>query len=212
MTLFTVIILSEVMKVRIESEIKMSTFVSVIIDETPDVSHREQCCMIFRYFFGNYIHDRFLGFIHVSESRTADTLVEIIMSFVYNYDCKTKLVAQSYDGASVMSGARNGVQQKVKEFCPQVIYIWCNAHILNLVLSKSCSKIGEVSSFFSALQVLVNFFSQSTKRTAYYVKFCSKRLPHTPATRWAHSSRIGNTVFEQRNNLIDLFTEMADNT
>ena len=200
-----------VMKTRIEFEIKTTKFVSIIIDETPDISHKEQLCLILRYYFGNDIHDRFLGFVNVSESRTADTLSNIILELLNKQDCTAKLVAQSYDGATVMSGIRNGVQQKIKNVCPQAIYIWCNAHILALVLSKSCNRIGEISSFFSTLQSLCIFFSHSTKRSAFYDTHCSKKLPLAPATRWAYMSRTVNTVFMQKNNLITLFSDICDN-
>jgi hypothetical protein len=203
--------IADVIKARIEFEVKATKFVSIIIDETPDVSHREQLCLILRYYFGNEIHDRFLGYVNVSDSRTADVLSNIILELLKKHECTAKLVAQSYDGASVMSGVRNGVQQKVKDVCPQAMYIWCNAHILALVLSKSCNRIGEVSSFFSALQSICTFFSHSTKRAAFYDTHCSKKLPNTPATRWTYMSRLVNTVCEQKNNLCALFSDMCDN-
>ncbi|CAH2100958.1 unnamed protein product [Euphydryas editha] len=202
---------ADVLKSRIEFEIKITKFVSIIIDETPDVSNRAQLCLILRYYFANDVHDRFLGFVNISEIRElkAENLSKIILELLNNYNCTEKLVAQSYEGASVMSWLRIGVQQKIKEVCPQAIYIWCNAYILNWVLSKSCGRIAEVSSFFSALQALIRFFSNSTKRAAFYDKHCNKKLPHTCATRW--TSCIVNTVFEQKNYLIDLFTDISDN-
>lgn len=140
--------IADVLKEQIEFEIRNCSFVSIILDETPDVSRREQLCVILRYFYDNDIHDRFLGFIDVSTDRTAEKLTEIILEFIEKFECGSKIVAQCYDGASVMSGIKNGVQSKIKQKFPQAMYIWCNAHILNLILSKSCARIGEVSVFF----------------------------------------------------------------
>lgn len=51
------------------------------------------------------------------------------------------IIAQSYDGASVMSGKLNGVQAKIKELYPSAIYTHCMAHRLNLVVVDMCKTI-----------------------------------------------------------------------
>lgn len=38
-----------------------------------------------------------------------------------------------------MSGKFNGVQAHIKDIHPLAIYVHCSAHVLNLVVSKSCS-------------------------------------------------------------------------
>lgn len=52
-----------------------------------------------------------------------------------------KIVAQSYDGASVMSGCLNGVQVKIKQYFPSAIYTHCMSHRLNLVVLDMCKGI-----------------------------------------------------------------------
>jgi len=47
------------------------------------------------------------------------------------------VVAQAYDGASVMSGRENGVQMKIREVHPTAVYVHCMAHRLNLVVVQS---------------------------------------------------------------------------
>lgn len=106
-----------------------------MIDETPDISGKEQLCGIFRYFTEpNEIVDRFMGFIDASSNRTADALTKIITDILSEYECTSKLVAQTYNGAAVLSSNKNGVQQKVREIGPDALYVLCNAHILNVVL------------------------------------------------------------------------------
>ena len=53
---------------------------------------------------------------------------------------KQKLVAQCYDGASVMSGQHRGVQSIVKETYPNAHYVHCYAHQLNLILQQATSQ------------------------------------------------------------------------
>lgn len=54
---------------------------------------------------------------------------------------KIKIMAQSYDGASVMSGHLHGVQSRIKEHYPSAIYTHCMAHCLNLVVEDTCKTI-----------------------------------------------------------------------
>ncbi len=54
-----------------------------------------------------------------------------------------KCVAQSYDGAAVMSGAVGGVQTRFKTKHPEAIYVHCYAHQLSLVLCHTCQAIQE---------------------------------------------------------------------
>ena len=61
---------------------------------------------------------------------------------------KQKLVAQCYDGASVMSGQHRGVQSIVKEAYPNAHYVHFYAHQLNLVLQQATSQIDSVSRYF----------------------------------------------------------------
>lgn len=65
-----------------------------------------------------------------------------------------KVVAQSYDGAAVMSGSVWGVQARFQEIHPEAIYVHCYAHELNLVLYYTCKAIPEASCSFDTLESL----------------------------------------------------------
>ena len=45
---------------------------------------------------------------------------------------------QAYDGASVMSSGKEGVQAKIKEISPLALFTHCYAHCLNLSIAASC--------------------------------------------------------------------------
>ncbi|GBP31719.1 Zinc finger MYM-type protein 1 [Eumeta japonica] len=102
--------IAQVIRDEIKSEINFAKFVSVIADETPDISHREQMSVIFRYLTKTGIEERFVGFFRCSLERGADQLSQSILEVIDQFNCKEKLVGQSYDGAAVMSGAQGGVQ------------------------------------------------------------------------------------------------------
>ena len=109
---------------------------------------------------------------------------------------KHKLIAQSYDGAAVMSGSHRGVQSIVKESYPNAHYVHCYAHQLNLVLQQAASQISSVRVFFANLNGFSAFFSRSPKRTARLDECNARRIPHSVQTRWNFRSRIVSTVFE----------------
>lgn len=156
---------------NIKQQIKESDFVAVMVDETADISGREQLVFILRYVHNSQVVDRFIKYVDVSIDRTAATLSSIILTILEEYDCLSKLVAQTYDGAAVLSSELRGVQALIKEKCPQALYVWCSAHVLNLVLSKSFERISETKRFFSIIKSIANFFHGGTKRMAFYTQF-----------------------------------------
>ena len=76
----------------------------------------------------------------------------------------SKLVAQTYDGASNMSGCYNGLQSIIKDkIRSHVVYVHCYAHTLNLVLSDSASAAIDAISLFGKLEKVYALFSRSQK-------------------------------------------------
>ncbi|KAJ8049810.1 52 kDa repressor of the inhibitor of the protein kinase [Holothuria leucospilota] len=72
-------------------------------------------------------------------------------------------IAQSYDGASVMSSESIGTCAYVKNHCPYAEYYHCSAHALNLTLVHA-SKIPAVRNMISTVKEITNFFSTSNKK------------------------------------------------
>lgn len=77
------------------------------------------------------------------------------------------IVAQSYDGAAVMTGHVNGVQQKMHQDHPSVVYMHCMPHKLNLVLVDASKVNRTATMFFDTLKSLYTFFSQPGKHHAW---------------------------------------------
>jgi len=77
------------------------------------------------------------------------------------------VVAQAYDGASVMSGRENGVQMKIREVHPTAVYVHCMAHRLNLVVVQSCKITRHAASFFDVLESLYCFFARPNNHKVF---------------------------------------------
>ena len=77
------------------------------------------------------------------------------------------MVAQGYDGASVMSGHRRGILAHIKQVAPKAEYIHCNAHCLNLCLVDCVKSVDLANRLFALLQHLYNFLSSSKSHAIF---------------------------------------------
>ena len=75
---------------------------------------------------------------------------EILRNILRLYNVREKLIAQTYDGATVMSGSRKGVQTPIKRKrgYPPAPFLHCYTHQLNLVVKGMCSDISLARIFF----------------------------------------------------------------
>ncbi|KAL4126763.1 hypothetical protein QTP88_010972 [Uroleucon formosanum] len=81
---------------------------AVITDETTDITKKSQLTTVFRYVNDKGVQERFIGFFDVSAGRSAKSLANHFFAILPEYKCdENKLVAQTYDGAAVMSGTHN---------------------------------------------------------------------------------------------------------
>jgi hypothetical protein len=90
--------------------------------------------------------------VKFTEDRTAKGLMGIAKTTLENEHgiSMDGLVSNTFDGASVMSGEKGGLQQLIKEHCGRSIpYIHCLNHRLALVLRDTLSTILELSDFFN---------------------------------------------------------------
>jgi len=122
--------------------IQKSPYFSIIVDETTDVSTKEQVSMCLRYLESDLnVSKKFLGMYKVS-STTGETLTQVIIDVLTRCNLSVdKLRGQSYDGASNMSGAVRGVQARIKQMQPPAVYVHYTAHSLNLALQETTSEV-----------------------------------------------------------------------
>ena len=157
-----------------------------------------------------YCQGSFLGFDDVSDDRRASAITQYVLGILQKFNSVEKLVAQTYDGASVMSSELNGVQVKIKEDVLEAMFLPCCAHKLNLVLLHSAKCMPECKAFFKTLEGLSAFFSKSTKRTHLLNNVVKRRLPRASPTRWSLSSRLLQMVSMYHSDLLMVFHVIGD--
>uniref|UniRef100_A0A672YQ65 HAT C-terminal dimerisation domain-containing protein n=1 Tax=Sphaeramia orbicularis TaxID=375764 RepID=A0A672YQ65_9TELE len=106
-----------------------------------------------------------------------------------------KCVAQTYDGAAVMRGAVGGVQAHFQKQHPEVIYVHCYPHELNLVLWHTCRAVSEATELFNMLESVHSFFSK--------LGLEQRELVQLSNTRWACQLRSVTAVLENFTAIIE---------
>ena len=161
------LLLGQVLKNDVLTKVKAANRYGLPVDEATDVSVIEQLISFIQ--FSNpesgapEVH--FLSIENVLEKSTsanADTLVKLITDELARnkLDIK-KLGSFARDGASVMTGSRNVVPAKLREYVPTLINIHCIYHRLALACNDANDQLKCISEVETVLRQLWSFFENS---------------------------------------------------
>ena len=165
-----------VVKKQIVREIMNASFFSIMMDETRDISGKEQVSMdetrdisgkeqvsiIIRFVDSNdVIQERLLSFCATSKTDAASLLTLLKTSLTTEGLKLENVIGQCYDGASNVRGEYNGVPAKVKEISPKALYVHCYA---NLVLVTAMTRNVIARNYFGTLEALYCFVRNSNCR------------------------------------------------
>ena len=110
-----------------------------MVDETTDASNQEQATIFLRWVddHDKSIHEKFIG-LHAVDSITSGSIVSVIKDTLTRLNLPlSKARGQCYDGASNMSGIRNGVAVQIRKEKHRAVYTHCYGHALNLAASDA---------------------------------------------------------------------------
>ncbi|XP_050532818.1 zinc finger MYM-type protein 1-like [Daktulosphaira vitifoliae] len=106
-------VMSKLVLETIAKEVKEAKYFAILADETKDVSKTEQLSIMVRYYHNNIMNERFLGYVPCNELN-AKALFDYINKTLSDCGINIKnCIAQTYDGANVMSGKQNAVRSTV---------------------------------------------------------------------------------------------------
>ena len=83
---------------------------SILIDESKDISSKEQMSIVLRYVDKRCVIERFVGIVHVTDTSSLSLKEAIDGFFSIHGLSMTSLRGQGYDGASNMRGEFNGLK------------------------------------------------------------------------------------------------------
>ena len=108
---------------------------AVLMDETTDVSHKEQVSIFVRYVVDNdesrdepTVEEHLLALV-TTAATTGEALAEVLTDCLQRHNLDIhNVVGQGYDGGSNMRGASKGVQARIKKVNPTALFTHCFAH------------------------------------------------------------------------------------
>lgn len=148
---------------ELAQQVKTAQFLSVIVDESSDVSCKTLMVVILRYLVKGKPVERFWNIIY-PEAYDAETLSQNIMREIEPLvpgPSREKLISISYDGASVASGSLVILQQRFKDKYPTSSFVHYYAHSVALIVSSAASLNKQAKIFFSSLCSLCSFLAGS---------------------------------------------------
>ncbi|XP_060198389.1 uncharacterized protein LOC132627207 isoform X2 [Lycium barbarum] len=152
-------------------------YFALLVDESFDVSRKEQMAVVLRYVDRmGFVMERLIDIIHVQDT-CASSLKEAIVNLLAQHSLSLSYVrGQCYDGASNMQGRINGLKMLIKQESRSAHSVHCFAHQLQLSLvavSKKCVEVGELVLLVSSI---LNMLGASFKRMDEYRESQKKRV------------------------------------
>lgn len=186
------------------SSVKEAGIFSVEIDSTQDISSVDQLAIVVRYVSSNGPKETLLT-LTVSHDGTGLGLYNKLKEVLEKLGLDIKnIIACSFDGASNMSGCFKGVQARLKQDNPNLIFTHCAGHCLNLVLTSCAESCTAVKTFFGLVESAAVFMSDSYKRMDTWSKLVQdrnvgnqklRRLKKWGKTRWySRPKAIGSII------------------
>ncbi|XP_050064394.1 zinc finger MYM-type protein 1-like isoform X2 [Aphis gossypii] len=199
-------ILGELVRCSILTKIKKAGLLSVIIDTTTDVANIEQFSFIIRFVNMHGDMEERLVALEAAADETGKGLFKKFCEITekHNIDWKKNLCAQAYDGAAAMQGTYSGLRTFIQRENSKAIYVWCFAHLLNLVVVDTYDSCSDTKNFFGHLQSVIEFM-RARKRTTVFIE-CQhdlypeervRRIKSFSNTRWTSHDRVINVVYER---------------
>ena len=126
---------------EIAANIHTAPFFTIMVDETTDVSNREQVVLCIRWVSKDFeVHEDFIGLYKVDQI-DARTLVFVIKDVLLRLNLSlSNIRGQCYDGAACMAGIRSGVAKQLLDEEPRAVYTHCYGHALNLACGDTITQ------------------------------------------------------------------------
>lgn len=202
-------IIASSLREMILEEMQRASFYTLMADGTTDKNGDEIFSIAFRYIVDGKPVESLLCF-EKAEEKTADALSKLIINQIENHSIdSTKIVSQSYDGASVMSGHIGGVQTLIQNHYSQVIpYIHCISHRLHLVVVEIVTKNDACRLFFDQIKLFHDFF----KRHKIQKMYEGSRIPLIIEQRWSGHHKALQSIKANIELLVESLIKIKEET
>ena len=152
---------------KILGDMHQSPFLTLMVDETTDVSNKEQLTLILRWVDSDFVvSEEFLGLYNLATAN-AQSIVDIISdTFLRLQISFSKLRGQCYDWCNTMAGAKGGEAAKIAQLEPRAVFTHCYGHALSLGVSDTVKTLPVLRDCLDTCFELVRLVKFSPKREA----------------------------------------------
>ena len=173
---------------EVASCLQQSPFITIMMDETTDVSNNEQSVIIFRWESEDFeVNEEFLGVYQVP-SIDAETLTAAAKDTLCRMNLPlSKVRGQCYDGASAMSGPKSGVAKRIQNEEPRAVYTHCYGHSINLATCDAVKQSRPIKSALEMTHEITKLIKYSPRREGIFKELKSANDvatgSHSPGVR-----------------------------
>ncbi len=158
--------LSDCIKQKVLLTMRNSPTISILIDESTDVSILKQLVMYGRCIVDGKLECHFLNIKDIPDGR-ASTIEKSVLDILQESGLDiTNVSSFGSDGASVMTGRRTGVAARLKALNGNLISIHCVAHRLALAAGQASQSVPYLKRFKEIVGSLFYFYHNSSVRQA----------------------------------------------
>ena len=201
----------------IATSLHSAEFYSIMVDETTDVSNKEQAVLCFRWVSDDLIaHEDFVGLYGI-ENTEAKTLVNMILDVLTRLNLSIKkLRGQCYDGASAMSGPRSGVAKQIRDLESRAVYTHCYGHSLNLASMDTIKSSKVMQEALDIIAEITKLVKLSPRRGTIFQRLKDELAPLDPGirvlcpTRWTVKAEALKSIVDNFEVLQHLWEESLE--
>ena len=201
----------------IATSLHSAEFYSIMVDETTDVSNKEQAVLCFRWVSDDLIaHEDFVGLYGI-ENTEAKTLVNMILDVLTRLNLSIKkLRGQCYDGATAMSGPRSGVAKQIRDLESRAVYTHCYSHSLNLACMDTIKSSKVMQEALDITAEITKLVKLSPRRGTIFQRLKDELAPLDPGirvlcpTRWTVKAEALKSIVDNFEVLQHLWEESLE--
>ena len=201
----------------IATSLHSAEFYSIMVDETTDVSNKEQAVLCFRWVSDDLIaHEDFVGLYGI-ENTEAKTLVNMILDVLTRLNLSIKkLRGQCYDGASAMSGPRSGVAKQIRDLESRAVYTHFYGHSLNLACMDTIKSSKVMQEALDITAEITKLVKLSPRRGTIFQRLKDELAPLDPGiralcpTRWTVKAEALKSIVDNFEVLQHLWEESLE--
>ena len=167
--------LAQVFKEKIKEKIGNGVY-GILTDEVTDISLTQQLVTFIQYYDSQSCTTT-TSFLAISNTLKGNNLADapqikkVLLEQLQSIGLEVQTMRSFVsDGASVMTGARNGVAKLLKDENPLILSFHCLVHKLAFACSSSADTLDYIAHCELQLHQLWKLFENSAKRTATYLK------------------------------------------